>query len=54
MPEAMTEQAANLGLPGLAILDRDGLYGSPRLYMTAQKVGLRSHIGAEISVNAFG
>ncbi len=54
MPEAMTEQAANLGLPGLAILDRDGLYGSPRLYMTAQKVGLRSHIGAEVSVDAFG
>ena len=54
MPEAMTEQAANLGLPGLAILDRDGLYGSPRLYMTAKKHGLRSHIGAEVSVEAFG
>ncbi len=54
MPEAMTEQAANLGLPGLAILDRDGLYGSPRLYTTALKHGLRSHIGAEVSVDAFG
>ncbi len=32
LPEAMTQQAANLLLPGLAILDRDGLYGSPRLY----------------------
>ena len=54
MPEAMTQQAANLELPGLAILDRDGLYGSPRLYMTAKKLGLRSHIGAEVSVDAFG
>ena len=54
MPEAMTQQAANLDLPGLAILDRDGLYGSPRLYMTAKKLGLRSHIGAEVSVDAFG
>lgn len=54
MPEAMTQQAANLGLPGLAILDRDGLYGSPRLYTTAKKLGLRSHIGAEVSVDAFG
>ncbi len=54
MPEAMTEQAASLDLPGLAILDRDGLYGSPRLYTTAKKLGLRSHIGAEVSVDAFG
>ena len=54
LPEAMTQQAANLFLPGLAILDRDGLYGSPRLYMTAKKLGLRSHIGAEVSVDAFG
>ncbi len=50
----MTQQAANLALPGLAILDRDGLYGSPRLYTTAQKLGLRSHIGAEVSVDRFG
>ncbi len=54
LPEAMTQQAANFGLPGLAILDRDGLYGSPRLYTTANKLGLRSHIGAEISVDCFG
>lgn len=54
LPEAMTQQAANLELPGLAILDRDGLYGSPRLYTTAKKLGLRSHIGAEVSVDTFG
>ncbi len=54
LPEAMTQQAANLELPGLAILDRDGLYGSPRLYTTAKKLGLRSHIGAEVSVGEFG
>lgn len=54
LPEAMTQQAANLELPGLAILDRDGLYGSPRLYTTAKKLGLRSHIGAEVSVDNFG
>jgi len=53
LPEAMTQQAANLQLPGLAILDRDGLYGSPRLYTTAKKLGLRSHIGAEVSVDGF-
>ncbi len=54
MPEAMAQQAANLGMPALGILDRDGLYGAPRLYMTAAKLGLRSHIGAEISTNELG
>jgi error-prone DNA polymerase len=54
LPEAMTQQAANLELPGLAILDRDGLYGAPRLYTTAKKLGLRSHVGAEVSVEGFG
>ena len=54
LPEAMAQQAANLELPGLAILDRDGLYGSPRLYTHAKKLGFRSHIGAEVSVDAFG
>ena len=54
LPEAMAQQAANLELTGLAILDRDGLYGAPRLYMNAKKLGIRSHIGAEISVDAFG
>lgn len=54
LPEAIAQQAANLELPGLAVLDRDGLYGSPRLYMNAKKHGLRSHIGAEVSVDGFG
>ncbi len=54
VPEAMAQQAANLELPGLAIPDRDGLYGSPRLYTSAKKLGLRSHIGAEVLVDTFG
>jgi error-prone DNA polymerase len=54
MPEAMAQQAANLGMPALGVLDRDGLYGAPRLYMAATKLGLRSHIGAEVSTAAFG
>jgi error-prone DNA polymerase len=54
MPEAMAQQAANLSMPALGILDRDGLYGAPRLYMAAKKLGLGSHIGAEISTGEFG
>ena len=54
LPEAMAQQAANLGLPGLALLDRDGLYSAPRLHTSAAKLGLRAHIGAEVSVEGFG
>ena len=54
LPEALVQQAANLGMSALAILDRDGLYGAPRLYTTAKKLGLRSHVGAEISVSDLG
>jgi error-prone DNA polymerase len=54
MPEAMVQQAAHLGMPALGILDRDGLYGSPRLYRTAKKLGLRSHVGAEVSICDLG
>jgi error-prone DNA polymerase len=54
LPESLVQQAANLNMPALAILDRDGLYGAPRLYTNAQKLGLRSHIGAEISVSELG
>ncbi len=54
LPEAMVQQAANLEMPALAIVDRDGLYGAPRLYTTAKKLGLRSHIGAEVSVAELG
>jgi error-prone DNA polymerase len=54
MPEAMVQQAANLGMPALGILDRDGLYGAPRLYMTAKEHCLRSHVGAEVSTAEFG
>ncbi len=54
MPEALVQQAAALNMSALAILDRDGLYGAPRLYMKAQEHGLRSHIGAEVSVAELG
>ena len=33
--------AADLGLPGMAVLDRNGFYGSPRFHMAAKKSGLR-------------
>jgi len=49
LPEELVETAANLGYPALALLDRDGVYGSPRFHLAAKKAGIRAHIGAEIT-----
>ena len=54
LSEALAEHAAKLECRPLGILDHDGLYGAPRLYTTAKKLGLRSHVGAEVSVSDFG
>lgn len=50
LPEAMILTAGELNLPGMALLDRNGFYGSPRFHMQAKKSGLRAHVGAELSV----
>jgi error-prone DNA polymerase len=54
MPEDLIKQAAAFGMPAMALLDRNGVYGSPRLHMQAKKCGLRAHIGAEVAVNDIG
>jgi error-prone DNA polymerase len=54
MPEHLMQQAAALGMPGMALLDRNGVYGAPRLHMEAKKCGMRAHIGAEIAVSDLG
>ena len=41
-------------MPAMALLDRNGLYGAPRFYMTAQRAGTRAHMGAEIAVRDAG
>src|SRR5580704_15246027 len=33
----------------MALLDLDGVYGSPRFHMAAQKAGIVAHIGAEVT-----
>ena len=47
-PEKLIETCADLGMPAMALLDRDGIYGVPRFHMAAQKIGLKAHIGAEV------
>src|SRR5438445_7207283 len=36
LPESLIETCANLGMPAMALLDRDGVYGAPRFYMAAK------------------
>jgi error-prone DNA polymerase len=48
-PEELVEVAASLDQEGIGILDRNGVYGSVRQYLAAKKLGLRAHIGAEVT-----
>jgi error-prone DNA polymerase len=53
-PEALTERAAALEMPAMALLDRNGLYGAARFHNSARRNGVTAHIGAEISITSFG
>src|SRR5438045_2857974 len=50
LPEALAEVCAERGLGACALLDRDGVYGAARFHLAAQKMGMRAHIGAEVTV----
>ncbi|HHQ47773.1 MAG TPA: DNA polymerase III subunit alpha, partial [Acidobacteria bacterium] len=47
-PEEIVEEAARLGLPAVALLDRNGVYGAPRFFRAAREAGIRPLVGAEI------
>ena len=53
IPEELIAVCANLGMQAMALLDRDGLYGSPRFHLAAKKAGIKAHIGAEVTCTAF-
>src|ERR1700758_5011049 len=40
-PEELTPACKELGLPAMAVLDRDGVYGAPRFHLSAEKMELR-------------
>ena len=54
LPELLMARCAQLEMPAMALLDRNGLYGAPRFHMAAQRAGTRAHIGAEIAVRDAG
>jgi error-prone DNA polymerase len=54
LPEVLIERASELQMPAMALLDRNGFYGSARFHTLAQKKNVRAHVGTEISVSDFG
>ena len=54
LPEMLMARCAELQMPAMALLDRNGLYGAPRFHVTGEKAGIRAHIGAEVAVRDAG
>jgi error-prone DNA polymerase len=50
LPEALIAGAAESGISAMALLDRNGFYGSPRFHMSARKLSLHAHVGTELVV----
>src|SRR5579872_1927649 len=51
LPEALIAVCADYGMPAMALLDRNGIYGAPRFHLAAKKCRLRAHIGAEVTID---
>ena len=52
LPEALAGWCAELQMPAMALLDRDGVYGAPRFHLAAKKLKVKAHIGAEVTISA--
>jgi error-prone DNA polymerase len=50
LPEALAELCAAQNISAMALLDRNGVYGSPRFHMAAKKTGIKAHVGAEVTI----
>src|SRR5213595_3159793 len=49
-PEQLAETAAELAMPTMALLDRNGVYGAKRFSVAAREHNVRPIIGAELSM----
>ncbi len=49
-PEQLALQAAELGMPAVALTDRDGLYGAPRFVDACTKTGVHPILGATLTL----
>ena len=50
VPEELIAAALEYEMPAMALLDRNGVYGSPRFHLSGRKNGIKAHIGSEIQV----
>src|ERR1039457_6766772 len=48
VPEELISVCAASNMSAMGLLDRDGVYGSPRFHLAAKKVSMRAHVGAEV------
>jgi error-prone DNA polymerase len=53
-PEELIKRAVELEMPAIALLDRNGVYGSARFHTSAKRNDIQAHIGAEVAVSSFG
>jgi error-prone DNA polymerase len=53
-PEALARRAAELGMPSVALADRDGLYGAARFVDACEREGVRPILGASLTVREAG
>src|SRR6266581_3737790 len=49
-PEQLPERAAELEMPTLALLDRNGVYGAQRFSVAARERNVRPIVGCELSM----
>src|SRR3982074_2074011 len=49
-PKQLAETAAELQMPALALLDRDGVYGAQRFSVAAREQNVRPIIGCELTM----
>ena len=49
-PETLVNEAARLGMPVIALVDRDGVYGAARFHRAAENAGVRALIGSELTL----
>src|SRR5256714_878918 len=52
LPESLVARCAELKMPAMALLDRDGVYGAARFHIAAKKAGVKAHIGAEVTTES--
>src|SRR5205807_10115036 len=49
LPDDLVVACAALDLPAMALLDRDGAYGSLRFHLAAATVGIKAHLRADVA-----